>query len=264
MLRHRPSLVTRFHLRAWAVCVLCVASAPTRAAGSNPLAICQTELQRNSREGGAEDALRSCAPVFQESGCQIAWTELLDAPRAPPGYGRGASVARLAEACEKAYCRFSGVGRQQLCAQKRPPPLTAEFFAAWRSFQTEVLRHEHVPAATSERLATALRAWTGYFPRPGTRSVLQVVTRPEVPGVVALTLWSPQGERLGGWVSDVLPDEATLRALVALLPAPPKESTATPCVRLEASGALPSDTAETLLRTLQTVCPAEWVTLHGS
>jgi hypothetical protein len=264
VLRHRLSLLTRFHLRAWALCVLGVASVPSRAVGANPVATCQTELQRNSREGGAEEALRSCAPVFQESGCQIAWTELLDAPRAPPGYGRGASIARLAAACEKAYCRFSGVGRQQLCAPKRPPPLSAEFFTAWRSFQTEVLRHEHVPAATSERLAAALKTWTGYFPRPGTRSVLQVVTRPEVPGVVALTLWSPEGERLGGWVSDVLPDEATLRALAALLPPPSGEAAATPCVRLEVTGVLPSDTTEALLRALRTVCPAEWVSVHGA
>jgi hypothetical protein len=187
-------------------------------------------------------------------------------PRAPPGYGRGASVAGLAEACEKAYCRFPGMGRQQLCTGKRPPALSAEFFAAWRSFQTEVLRHEHVSAATSEHLAQVLRVWAGFSPRPGTRSVLQVVTRPEVPGVVALTLWSPQGQRLGGWVTDVLPDEATLRALVALLPAPSAEGTTatTPCVRLEATGAVPSATSEALLRALRGVCPVDMVTVNGA
>jgi hypothetical protein len=252
------------HLRALACCLLGAATAAFRASGASPLATCQTELQRASRGGGAEDALRACAPLFQESGCQIAWTELLDAPRAPPGYGRGTSVARLAEACEKAYCRFSGMGRQQLCTGKSPPSLTAEFFAAWRSFQTEALRHEHVSAATSEHLAQALKVWTGFSPRPGTRSVLQAVTRPEVPDVVALTLWSPQGERLGAWVTDAVPDEATLRALLASLPAPLSEPTATtPCVRLETTGVLPPATTETLLNTLRTVCPAEMVTVNG-
>jgi hypothetical protein len=257
--------VTTLHLRALAVCLLGAAIAPTAASGASPLAACQAELQRTSRGGGAEDALRACAPLFQETGCQIAWTELLDAPRAPPGYGRAASVARLAEACEKAYCRFSGMGRQQLCTGKSPPPLTAEFFTAWRSFQTEVLRHEHVSAATSEHLGQALKVWMGFSPRPGARSVLQAVTRPEVPGVVALTLWSPQGERLGGWVTDAVPEEATLRALVAALPAPSGEPSAnTPCVRLEATGGLLAATTESLLRALRTVCLAEVVTVNGA
>jgi hypothetical protein len=257
--------VTTLHLHALAFCLLGAATAASPASGASPLATCQTELQRTSRGGGAEDALRACVSLFQESGCQIAWTELLDAPRAPPGYGRGASVARLAEACEKAYCRFSGMGRQQLCTGKSPPPLTAEFLSAWRSFQTEVLRHEHVSAATSEHLAQALKVWMGFSPRPGTRNVLQAVTRPEVPGVVALTLWSPQGERLGGWVTDTIPEEATLRALLASLPAPSGEPAATtPCVRLEATGVLLAATTETLLKALRTVCPAEMVTVNGA
>lgn len=83
--------------------------------------------------------------------------------------------------------------------------------------------------------------------------------------MVALTLWSAQGERLGGWVADVLPEEATLRALVALLPPPSGEATGTaPCVRLEATGALPSATTESLLRALRTVCPAEMVSVNGA
>src|SRR5277367_3029581 len=241
-------------LRRFTFGLLFAATVAVPTSGASPLATCQTELQRASRGGGAEEALRACVPLFQESGCQIAWTELLDAPRAPPGYGRGASVARLADACEKAYCRFPGMGHQQLCTGRSPPALSAEFFAAWRSFQTEALRREHVSAATSEHLAQTLKAWAGFLPRPGTRSILQAVTRPEVPGVVALTLWSPQGERLGGWVADVLPDEATLRALVALLPPPSAEaSQAMPCVRLEDTGVLPKATTESLLKALRTV-----------
>jgi hypothetical protein len=257
--------VTTLHLRAVAFCVLWAATAASPAAAASPLASCQAELQRAARGSGAEDALRACAPLFQEAGCQVAWTELLETPRSPPGYGRGASVARLAEACEKAYCRFSGMGRQQLCTGKSPPPLTAEFFAAWRSFQAEALRHEHVSSALSEHLAQALKVWTGFVPRAGTRSVLQAVARLEVPGVVALTLWSPQGERLGGWVTDALPDEATLRALVALLPPPSGEPpVATPCVRVEATGVLSAATTETLLKALRAVCPAEVVTVNGA
>jgi hypothetical protein len=209
--------------------------------------------------------LRACAAVFSESECQIAWTELLDTPRAPPGYGRGASVARLAEGCEKAYCRFPGMGKQQLCTGKPTAPLSAEFFAAWRSFQTEVLRREHVSSTTSERLAQVLKLWAGFSPRSGARHVLQVVAKPEVPGVVALTLWSAQGERLGAWVTEVVPDEATLRALVGAVPAPAGELPPTvPCVRLEATGLLPAATTEAILRALRAVCPTEMVTVAGA
>jgi hypothetical protein len=157
------------------------------------------------------------------------------------------------------------MGRQQLCTGKSPPPLTAEFFAAWRSFQTEVLRREHVSASTSERLAQALRVWTGFSPRSGTRTVLQAVTKPEVPGVVALTLWSPQGERLGAWVTDAVPDEATLRALAGAVVVPAGETPpSTPCVRLEATGVLLAPTTEALLKALGTVCPTELVTVPGA
>jgi hypothetical protein len=228
------------------------------------VASCQAELQRLSHGGGAEDALRACAALFAEPGCQIAWTELLDAPPAPPGYGRGASVARLAEACEKAYCRFQGMGRQPLCTGKSPPPLAAEFFADWRAFQAEVLRRAHVASSTSERLTQALRLWAGYTPRPGTRHVLQVIARPDVPGVVALSLWSAQGERLGAWVTDAAPDEATLRAVVRAVPPPGGESPTVPCVRLEATGTLPAATTEAILHALRTVCPTEMVTVNGA
>lgn len=242
-----------------AVCLLVALAGAWPASAASPLVVCQSELQRHG--GVPEEALRTCAPLFQETGCQIAWTELLDAPRASPGYGRGASLARLAEACEKAYCRFAGMGKQQLCTGKSPPPLTTEFFTAWRSFQAEVLRREKVSPTTSERLAQALRAWAGFSPRPGTRSVLQAVTRADVPGVVALTLWSPQGERLGAWVMGVEPDEATLRALVRAVPPPAAEAAhPSPCVRLEAAGHLPPPTTEALLKALQTVCPTEMVT----
>lgn len=241
--------------------LLAALTAALPASGASPSLRCQAELQR--RGSGAEDVLRACAPVFQESDCHMAWTELLDAPRASPGYGRGASVARLAEACEKAYCRFAGMGRQQLCTGKSPPPLTAEFFGAWHSLQTEILHREHVSATTSERLVEALKAWAGFSPRPGTRSVLQAVTKPDVPGVVALTLWDAQGERLGAWVTDVMPEEATLRALVGAVPAPFVESS-TPCVRLEATGVLPAATTEALLKALGTVCPAEMVRVNGA
>lgn len=239
--------------------VLLVASAAAYpAAGASPAAACQAELQRGG--SGAEDALRACAPLFQESGCQIAWTELLDAPRASPGYGRGGSVSRLASACEKAYCRLAGLGRHPLCMGRSPPPLTAEFFAAWRSFQTEILHREHVSAATSDRLVQALKLWAGFSPRPGTRTILQAVTKPDVPGVVALTLWNPQGERLGAWVTDVLPEASTLRALLGAMPLPKRDSS-TPCVRLEATGALSAATTEALLKTLGTVCRVEMVTV---
>ena len=239
-----------------------LAAGPVSAA--SPAAACQAALQYLSRGGGAEDALRACTPLFDEPPCLAAWAELLDMPRASPGYGRGASVARLAEACVKAYCRFAGMGRQQLCTGKTPPPLTAEFFDAWRAFQTEVLHREHLPAGASERLVHALELWAGFVPRPGARHVLQAVTRPDVPGVVALTLWSVHGERLGAWVTDVPPDEATLLALQAAVPAPPGEPPAsTPCIRLEASGPLPRATSEALLKALRAVCPAEMVTVHG-
>jgi hypothetical protein len=170
----------------------------------------------------------------------------------------------MAEACVKAYCRFQGMGRQQLCTGKTPPPLTAEFFAAWRAFQGDVLHREKVSAATSERLAHALELWAGFSPRSGTRNVLQAVTRPDVPGVVALTLWSAHGERLGAWVTDVVPDEVTLQGLQSAVPPPPGEPPPnTPCVRLEASGSLPEATSEALLKALRTVCPVEMVTVNG-
>lgn len=257
--------MTSLRFRPWVQCLLLAATAPLPASGASPTARCQTELQRLSHGSGAEDVLRACLPLFPESDCQIAWTELLDTPRAPPGYGRGASVARLAEGCEKAYCRFPGMGKQQLCTGKPPAPLSAEFFAAWRSFQTEVLRHEHVSSTTSERLAQALTVWAGFSPRSGTRHVLQVVAKPDVPGVVALTLWSAHGERLGAWVTEAIPDEATLRALVGAVPAPGGERPPTvPCVRLEATGLLPASTTEAILHALGTVCPTEMVTVPGA
>ncbi len=212
---------------------------------------------------GAEEALRACVPLFREPGCQLAWGELLDAPRASPGYGRGASLARLAEACEKAYCRFPGMAHQQLCTGTVPPALSLEFSDAWRAFQTEVLRREHVPAATSDRLLQALRRWAGFVPRPGPRHVLQAVTRPDVPGVVALTLWSARGERLGAWVAELDVDEATLLAVQAALPVPPGATPpSVPCVRLEASANLPRASTEALLKMLRAVCPADMVTVN--
>jgi hypothetical protein len=238
-----------------------VVSLPARA---SPATACNAALQHLSRGGGAEDALRACAPLFKEPGCQRAFTELLDAPHASPGYGRGAAIARLDEACVKAYCRYLGMGHQQLCTGKTPPPLTAEFFAAWRSFQNEVLHKEHAGAATGERLAHALFLWAGFSPRPGTRHVLQAVTRPDVPGVVALTLWSAHGERLGAWVTDLIPDEVTLHSLEASVPAPQGEPPAsTPCVRLEAPASLPRATVAALLEALRAVCPADAVTVSG-
>jgi hypothetical protein len=263
-LRHRPPNVKSFHLRPRAFFCLLACAAAGPASAATPPATCQAELQHLSRGGVADDALRACTPLFKESACQAAWSELLDRPRASPGYGRGAAIARLAEACVKAYCRFPGMGRQQLCTGKTPPPLTAEFFDAWSSFETEVLRREHVPPATSGRLAHALELWTGFVPRPGARNVLQAVTRADVPGVVALTLWSAHGEPLGAWVTDVVPDEVTLKSLQSAVPPPTGEPPpSTPCVRLEASGALPAATSEVLLRVLRAVCPTEMVTVHG-
>jgi hypothetical protein len=246
-----------------ALCFLFACTATGTALGASPSTSCQAELLRGARGSGAEDALRACAPLFREAGCRSAWTQLLDAPRASPGYGRGASVARLAESCARAYCKFSGMARQQLCTGQTPPPLTAEFFGAWRAFQAEVLRREHVPSKASERLLHALERWAGFSPRPGTRNVLQAVMRPDVPGVVALTLWSVHGERLGAWVTDVVPDEVTLAGLKASLPPPGEPPSSTPCVRLETSGAVPSATAEALLRAVRAVCPVEMVAVHG-
>jgi hypothetical protein len=258
------ALVKSPRLRFGPTCLLLAATAAAPAWAANALASCQAGLQRISNGNGGEDALRACVPLFRESGCQLAWKELLDTPRASPGYGRGASVARLEEACVKAYCRFPGMGRQQLCTGKTPPPLTAEFFGAWKSFQGAALHPEHVSSPMNERLVHALVLWAGFSPRPGTRNVLQAVTRPDVPGVVALTLWSAHGERLGAWVTDVVPDEVTLLGLQEAVPPPPGEPPpTTPCVRLEASGALPSGTAEALLKVLRSVCPAEMVTVNG-
>ncbi len=232
---------------------------------SSPLASCQAALQRQSGGASAEDALRACLPLFREPGCQFAWGELLDSPHASPGYGRGVSLSRLAEACEKAYCPLSGMGHQPLCTGSAPPALTAEFSAAWRAFQAEALRREHVPATTSERLAQALQRWAGFLPRPGTRQLLQAITRPEVPGVVALTLWSARGERLGAWVADVDLDEVTLRAVQAAVP--PSTGPAAqraPCLRLEASPSLPPSTTEALLRALRAVCPVDMVSVNDA
>jgi hypothetical protein len=255
----RPSLGVLF--------VAVVAAAPALAASSrSPAAVCQAQLQRLPGGTGVEEALRACVPLFREPGCRTAWSELLDAPGASPGYGRAASVARMADSCVRAYCRFEGMGRQQLCTGQTPPPVTAEFFTAWRAFQTEVLRREHVPASTSERLVRGLQLWAGFQPRSGTRSVLQAITRPEVPGVVALTLWSAQGEQLGAWVTDVLPDETTLRSLQAAVPRPPAGEGASrqPCVRLEAPGSLPPATADALLKAVGEVCPADVVTVRDA
>jgi hypothetical protein len=242
--------------------LLALSAARPAAAAPSPVATCQAQLQRLSNRGGAEEALRACVPLFAEPSCQSAWTEFLDSPSASPGYGRGPGVARLAAACVKAYCRVPAVSRQPLCASPAPPPLTAEFFSTWRAFQTEVLRREHVAPATSDRLVQALQQWTGFSARPGARTVLQVVSRPDVPGVVGLTLWSAKGDRLGAWVTDVLPDDATLVALQAAVPVPSgAPTTAVPCIRLEASGLLSSRTVEVLLKTVRAVCPAEVVTV---
>jgi len=234
-----------------------------RAEAASPATTCTAQLRQVSGASGAEDALRACLPLFREPNCQEAWVELLDNPRASPGYGRGASVARLAEACEKAYCHFPGMGRQQLCTGRAPSPLSAEFFDAWRTFQTEVLRREHVAPSTSERLAQALISWAGFVPRPGARHVLQAVTRLNVPGVVALTLWSVRGERLGAWVADVELDEVTLNAVVAAVPAPPPEAQV-PCLRVEASFGLPHPTEEALLQALRRVCPLDVVRVNDA
>jgi len=244
-------------------CLVLALALSAPASASTPVATCHAELQHLARGSGAEDALRACVPLFKEPGCQRAWTELLDLPRASPGYGRGVGIARLSEGCVKAYCRYPGMGRQQLCTGKTPTPLSAEFFAAWRSFENEVLHKEHVPKATSERLVHALVLWAGFSPRPGTRHVLQAVTRPDVPGVVALTLWSAHGERLGAWVTDVIPDEVTLRSLEGAVPPPGEAQASTPCVRLEAPASLPRATVEALLEALRTVCPADMVTVSG-
>lgn len=242
---------------------LVAAATPVSAWSATPAASCQALLQRLSGGVGADDALRACIPLFREAGCRTAWTELLDAPGASPGYGRAASVARMADQCVRAYCRFPGMGRQQLCTGHTPPPVTAEFFSAWRAFQAEVLRREHVAASTSDRLVHGLQLWAGFQPRSGTRNVLQAVTRPTVPGVVALTLWSAQGEQLGAWVTDVVPDETTLRSLQSAVPRPPAGD-AQPCVRLEAPGSLPPVTAEALLKAVGEVCPADLVTVRDA
>jgi hypothetical protein len=226
---------------------------------------CLAELQRANSAGGSEEALRVCSALFQEAGCQVAWTELLDAPRGPPGYGRAPSVARLAEGCVHAYCRLPGMGRQQLCTGKTPAPTSTEFFAAWRSFQGEVLRHERAPTSVNERLVRDLELWAGFQPRPGTRSILQAVMRPDVPGVLALTLWSARGEELGAWVADVLPDEQTLRALRGAVPRPTGDSASpAPCVWLEASALLPPGTTEALLKAVGEVCPADVVLVRDA
>ena len=258
-------MVKSFRMRLVALAFLGLSALALPARASSPSANCQAQLQHMSAGRGAEDALRACAPLFRESGCQTAWTELLDNPRASPGYGRGASLARLAESCEKAYCRFPGMGHQLLCTGSVPPPLSAEFSDAWRAFQTEVLRREHVSAATSEHLLQALQRWAGFQPRPGARHVLQAVTRPDVPGVVALTLWSARGDRLGAWVAEVEVDEATLRAVQAAVPSPVRETpAAVACVRLEASAGLPRATSEALLQAVRAVCPADMVTVNDA
>jgi hypothetical protein len=247
-------------MRPVALGVLLASAAAAPAEGASPPAGCQAQLQRLSGGTGTEDALRACIPLFREPSCKTAWTELLDVPRAPPGYGRAASVARMADTCVRAYCRFSGMGRQQLCTGKTPASITAEFFTAWRSFQTEVLRREHVSSATSDRLVRVLELWAGFQPRPGMRNVLKAVTRTDVPGVVALTLWSANGEQLGAWVTDVVPDEVTLRALQGAVPRPVGESpSAAPCVRLEAPGSLPTVTTDALLKAVGEVCPADLI-----
>ncbi len=256
--------MTSLQLRSPLYFLLLTVGAVGPVSAASPAATCQAELQHLAKGRGAEEALRACQPLFKEPLCQAAWTDLLEQPRASPGYGRGATVARLAEACVKAYCRFPGMGTKQLCTGKTPPPLTAEFFDAWRAFSTEVLHREHLPSGASERLVHALELWAGFVPRAGTRNVLQAVTRADVPGVVALTLWSAHGERLGAWVTDVVPDEVTLQGLQSAVPPPSGEPPpSTPCVRLEASSALPADTTEALLRALRAVCPAEMVTIHG-
>jgi hypothetical protein len=241
-------------------------SAPAQAAGRLTVpAACLAELQRANANGGSEEALRTCSALFQEPGCQVAWTELLEAPRAPPGYGRAGSVARLAAGCVHAYCRLAGMGRQQLCTGKTPAPTSAEFFAAWRSFQAEVLRHERAPSSVNERLVRALEWWAGFQPRPGARSILQAVSRPDVPGVLALTLWNARGEELGAWVTDVLPDEQTLRALKAAVPRPAGDSPApAPCLWLEASALLPPSTTSALLKAVGEVCPADVVLVRDA
>jgi len=255
--------VTLLRLRptAWS-CLLLLGAGPSAWAAS-PLASCQAELQQLSSGGGVEDAVRACVPLFSKPTCQSAWRELLDTPRASPGYGRGMGLAGLAVACEKAYCGSPDMGHQPLCTGHAPPPLTAEFFAAWRTFQAEVLRRERVPATTSEQLATALQRWAGFLPRPGIRHVLQAVSRPDVPGVVGLTLWSARGERLGAWVTEVDVDEGTLQAVQAAVPAPSSPSAA-PCVRLEASPTVPRVTTDALLQAVRAVCPADLVTVNDA
>jgi hypothetical protein len=190
---------------------------------------------------------------------------MLDSPAASPGYGRGGALARLAAGCAKAYCRLPGMGGQQLCAAATPPPLSTEFAEAWRAFQAEVLRREHVSPATGEHLAQALQRWAGFQPRPGTRSILRAVTRPDVPGVVALTLWNARAERLGAWVTDVEVDQATLLAVQAAVPRPEGASSpGVPCLRLEASPSLPPAAVNGLLHALRAVCPVDMVTLNDS
>ncbi|HXX31039.1 MAG TPA: hypothetical protein VEJ89_10010 [Myxococcaceae bacterium] len=252
-------------MRGLAVLVLMSALPAVAAARQSPASACQSQLQRAGAGGGSEDALRACMAVFREPGCEKAWTELLDGPRSPPGYGRAPAVARMVDGCVRAYCRFPGMGRQQLCTGQTPPATTAEFYAAWRSLLGEVLHREHLPASLSDRLCRTLEAWAGFQPRAGSRTVLQAVTRPEVPGVVALTLWSAQGEQLGSWVTDVVPDESTLKALQAALPPPAAGATGTsPCIRLEAPGSLPSVTADALLKAAGEVCPADVVRLRDA
>jgi len=233
-------------------------AAPAAAAGkASPAAACQSQLQRSG--SSSEEALRACTPIFREPGCARAWSDLLDGPRSPAGYGRAPAVAKMADGCVRAYCRFPGMGRQQLCTGQTPPATTGEFFVAWRSFQGEVLRKEGVPASLNDRLVKSLEAWAGFQPRAGTRTVLQVVARPEVPGVVALTLWSAQGEQLGAWVTDVVPDESTLKALQAALPRGGDAPDTAPCIRLEAPGSLPPVTTDALLKAVGDVCRADVV-----
>ena len=241
--------------------MLLLAGQPAWAA--SPLASCQMELQQLSTGSGVEDALRACIPLFSASSCQSAWRDLLDSPRASPGYGRGTSLSGLAAACGKAYCGLQGIGHQPLCTGSAPPPLTAEFFAAWRTFQAEVLRREHVPSSTSQQLATALQRWAGFLPRPGTRHVLQAVTRADVPGVLGLTLWSARGERLGAWVTEVDIDMVTLQAVQVAVPVPSAQ-TAAPCIRIEASPSVPRATTDALLHALRAVCPADLVMVNDA
>lgn len=123
----------------------------------SPLAGGQAALQQTPSGGPVDDALRACDARLCESACQNARRDVLAAPGACPGFGRGTSLARLAAACEKADGGLHGVGHQPLCKRRPPPPLSAELFAGWgNNFQTEVRRPECVPA--TEALLHALRA----------------------------------------------------------------------------------------------------------